>query len=70
VDASFFKSFALVERLNLQTRFEGFNLFNHTNFGFPNATVPQSASLPNPSYGTIGSAASGRIIQIAAKLIW
>ena len=70
VDASFFKSFPLVERLNLQTRFEGFNLFNHTNFGFPNAGVPQSAALPNPSFGTIGSAAAGRIIQIAAKFIW
>jgi hypothetical protein len=70
VDASFFKSFSLIERLNLQTRFEAFNLFNHTNFGFPNASVPQSAALPNPSYGTIGSAAPGRIIQVAMKLIW
>jgi hypothetical protein len=70
VDASFFKSISLIDRLNLQTRFEGFNLFNHTNLGFPNATVPQSASLPNPSYGTIGSAAAGRIIQVAMKFIW
>jgi hypothetical protein len=70
VDASFFKNISLVDRLNLQTRFEGFNLFNHTNLGFPNATVPQSAALPNPSYGTIGSAAPGRIIQVAMKFIW
>jgi hypothetical protein len=70
VDASFFKSIQIVERLNLQTRFEAFNLFNHTNFGFPNASVPQSAALPNPSYGTISSAAPGRIVQIAMKLIW
>lgn len=70
IDASFFKSFSLVERLSLQTRFEAFNLFNHTNFGFPNASVPQSASLPNPSFGTIGSAAPGRILQVAMKLIW
>jgi len=70
VDASFFKSFSLVDRLNLQTRFEAFNLFNHTNLGFPNNLVPQSAALPNPSFGTIGSAAPGRIIQIAAKFIW
>jgi hypothetical protein len=55
VDASMFKSISLIDRLNLQTRLEGFNLFNHTNLGAPNATVPQSASLPNPSYGTIGS---------------
>lgn len=70
IDASFFKSFSLVDRLNLQTRFEAFNLFNHTNLGFPNATVPQSASLPNPSFGSIGSAAPGRIVQVAMKLIW
>jgi hypothetical protein len=70
VDASLFKNISLIDRLNLQTRFEGFNLFNHTNFGAPNATVPQSASLPNPSYGTIASAAPGRIVQVAMKLIW
>jgi len=70
VDASLFKNLSLIDRLNLQTRFEGFNLFNHTNLGFPNATVPQSAALPNPSYGTIGYAAPGRIIQVAMKLIW
>jgi hypothetical protein len=70
VDASLFKNISLFDRLKLQTRFEGFNLFNHTNLGFPNATVPQSAALPNPSYGTIGSAAPGRIIQIAMKVIW
>lgn len=70
VDASFFKSFSLIDRLSLQTRFEAFNLFNHTNFGSPNAGVPQSAALPNPSFGTISSAAPGRIIQVAAKIIW
>jgi len=64
VDASFFKSFSLFERLKLQTRFEGFNLFNHTNLGFPTANVS------SPTNGTIGSAAPGRIIQIAAKFIW
>lgn len=70
VDASLFKNISLFERLSLQTRFEGFNVFNHTNLGFPNATVPQSAALPNPSFGTIGSAAPGRIVQVAMKLIW
>ncbi|MGD0939638.1 MAG: carboxypeptidase-like regulatory domain-containing protein [Terracidiphilus sp.] len=64
VDASFFKSFTMFERLKLQTRFEGFNLFNHTNLGFPTANVS------SPTNGTIGSAAPGRIIQIAAKFIW
>jgi len=70
VDASLFKNIRLVGRVVLQTRFEAFNLFNHTNFGFPNNTVPQSAVLPNPSFGTIGSAAPGRILQVAMKVIW
>jgi hypothetical protein len=70
VDFSLFKNLSLIERLTLQTRFEAFNLFNHTNLGFPNNTVPQSASLPNPGYGAINSAAPGRILQVAMKVIW
>ena len=64
VDASFFKSFSVFERLSLQTRFEGFNLFNHTNFGAPDNSVS------SPTYGVISSAAPGRIIQVAMKVIW
>jgi len=64
VDASLFKSFTMIERLKLQTRFEAFNLLNHANFGFPDANVS------DPAYGTIGGAAAGRILQIAAKFIW
>jgi hypothetical protein len=64
VDASLFKSFSLNERVRLQTRLEGFNLFNHTNFGMPNN------SLSSPTFGVISSAAPGRIIQVAMKVIW
>jgi hypothetical protein len=69
-DVSLFKNISLIERFTLQTRFEAFNLFNHTNLGFPNNTVPQSAALPNPGYGAINSAAPGRILQVAMKVIW
>jgi Carboxypeptidase regulatory-like domain len=64
VDASLFKNISLVERLTLQTRFEAFNLFNHTNLGFPDN------SISSPTYGAINSAAAGRILQVAMKIIW
>jgi hypothetical protein len=64
VDASLFKNISLVERLTLQTRFEAFNLFNHTNLGFPDS------SISSPTYGAINSAAPGRILQVAMKIIW
>jgi hypothetical protein len=64
VDASVFKNISLYERLTLQTRFEAFNLFNHTNLGGPDN------SLSSPTFGAISSTAPGRILQVAAKLIW
>lgn len=64
VDASLFKNFSMAERLTLQMRFEAFNLFNHTNPGFPDN------SLSSPTFGAIGSTAPGRIVQVAVKLIW
>jgi hypothetical protein len=70
VDASLFKNIRVVGRVTLQTRLEAFNLFNHTNLGSPNNFVPQSAALPNPSFGAINSALPGRIVQVAMKVIW
>lgn len=39
LDMSFFKSFAVTERVKLQIRAESFNLTNHTNLGQPNGCV-------------------------------
>jgi hypothetical protein len=64
LDASIFKNVPLGERLRWQTRLETFNTFNHTNFGFPNA------SISSPVYGTISSANAARVVQVAMKLIW
>jgi hypothetical protein len=62
-DFSVFRNFDLVERFRLQLRGEFFNIFNHTDFGNPSAT------LGNPNFGVITSTAnSPRTIQLALKL--
>jgi hypothetical protein len=38
-DMSVFKSFPVHEQTFFQFRFEAFNVFNHPQFGYPNATV-------------------------------
>ena len=50
--------------LRLQLRGEFFNAFNQVNFGNPNTT------LSSTSFGRITGAGGGRVIQVAAKLIW
>jgi hypothetical protein len=71
-DASLTKLFSLSERLNLQFRFEFFNLFNHTNFNAPNPVVYAAASGgPSPTAGIITSTTTtSRQIQLGLKLLW
>jgi hypothetical protein len=54
----------LGEDARLQLRGEFFNAFNHVNFGNPNTTVSST------SFGRITGAGAGRVIQLAAKVIW
>jgi hypothetical protein len=73
VDTSFFKKIRLSERFNLQLRAEAFNIFNHSNFFFPNTIVfsGNSASYSNnPTAGQITAAAASRQIQLALKLMF
>jgi hypothetical protein len=42
LDTSLFKAFPIREQLVLQFRVEAFNVFNHPQFGYPNATVGNS----------------------------
>lgn len=49
---------------DLQLRWEVFNLFNHTNFGFPGGT------LGNPTFGQLTSASPGRKMQGGIKIIF
>jgi hypothetical protein len=50
--------------VRLQLRGEFFNAFNQVNFNNPNTTLSSS------TFGRISGAASGRVIQLAAKIIW
>jgi hypothetical protein len=50
--------------LRLQLRGEFFNAFNHANFNNPNTTVSST------TFGRITGAGAGRVIQLAAKVIW
>jgi hypothetical protein len=72
-DTSLFKKFRISERLNLQFRAEAFNLFNHSNFFYPNSVVFVGNSAKN-SYsdtaGQITAAATSRQLQFALKLMF
>lgn len=72
VDLSIIKDFSIKERARIQFRAESFNVANHVNLGFPNATfVPGTNGLNNSStFGTITSARDARSIQLGMKLIF
>jgi hypothetical protein len=76
LDFSLLKSFALYERLNLQFRFETFNLANHPNFSNPSAGLPSLATgvynYTSPgSFGNITSTSNNmRTLQLALKLVF
>jgi hypothetical protein len=73
LDTSFFKKFSITERVSLQLRAEAFNLFNHSNFFYPNQVVfgGNSASYTySDSAGQITAAATSRQIQLALKLLF
>jgi len=65
-DASLFKSFPipLVEKSELQFRFEAFNLFNNTNFNNPEGNIN------SPNFGVINGARAPRVLQFALRLIF
>jgi hypothetical protein len=62
-DLSLFKNITIGEHAKLQVRGEFFNAWNWTNFGYPNAYL-------GASMGSIYSAGPGRVVQVAAKLIF
>jgi len=63
-DMSLFKNTTLKESTSLQLRLESFNVFNRVQLGEPDQY------LEDPTFGVISSASPGRIVQIAAKIIW
>jgi hypothetical protein len=62
-NASLFKRFPIRERMNVEFRFEGYDILNHPNFSDPNTTVTSS------SFGTVtGQAGLSREFQGALRL--
>jgi hypothetical protein len=75
IDFSTIKNTKLSERFTLQFRAEFFNIFNHPDWGLPNAQVftqaPGGGGNINPTAGQITTLASNmRQIQFALKLIF
>jgi hypothetical protein len=65
LDASLFKDFRPVERMTVQFRAESFNIFNHPQFGQPNASIGSG------SVATITSTVGGpRQMQVALRLMF
>jgi len=63
-DASLQKRIRFHDSKSLDLRFEGFNVFNHAQFFGPAAVDGQ---VEDPAFGKIVSAASPRLVQLAAK---
>jgi hypothetical protein len=63
-DFTLMKDMRIREALKVQLRGEFFNTFNQVNFGAPNTQVSSG------SFGRILSAQSGRVVQVALKVIW
>ena len=63
-DIAMAKDFAITEPAKMEFRAEFFNIFNHTNFANPVAT------LASPLVGQIQGAYAARDIQLALKLRW
>jgi hypothetical protein len=64
-DLSMYKDLSLPYKVNLELRFESYNVFNHPQFGSPNTSVTSS------SFGSITSQAnSPRQLQFGAKIMF
>ncbi len=63
-DMGLFKHFPIKERAAFEFRAEAFNLFNHTEWGGP------SASLGSAGFLEIASAHLARVLQLGAKIIF
>jgi outer membrane receptor protein involved in Fe transport len=63
-DAGLFKAIPIHEQRRIELRWEVFNTTNHPNFSNPNNSFSSSA------FGRITASNSGRVMQIAAKIVF
>jgi hypothetical protein len=63
-DISLIKRSQLADRLSSEFRVDAFNIFNHPNFGPPNAVIGGSI------VGQITSASAARELQLGVKLVF
>lgn len=65
-DTAIWRTFPMTERFKLDLRGEGFNVFNHPQFGLPGVALNSTTTL-----GRITTTANNmRILQVAAKVIF
>ena len=70
-DMSLFKNFKVTERVGLQLRAEGFNVFNHTNFllaSTASGTNGPHNQINQTSFGQAGATLNPRNLQFGLKL--
>jgi hypothetical protein len=69
---SVFKNFTITEKVKLQFRVEGFNVFNHTNFVLANSGQASLETTHNQitvsNFGQAGGALNARNLQFGLKL--
>jgi hypothetical protein len=65
-DFSLLKHFKIGERQDIRFAADFFNLWNHTNFGYPSVTDVETAGIPNGPFGKIlGTNGNPRLIQFS-----
>jgi hypothetical protein len=69
-DMSLFKKFNIDEKRSLQFRAEAFNIFNHANFGSPNAVIFSGNSFSSSAGVITSTSTTSRQIQFALKLLF
>lgn len=70
VNARLSRTFAITERLRLETMAEAFNALNHRNDMIPNGTwgSGEYPARPTPSFGTATAVGDPRSLQLAARI--
>jgi hypothetical protein len=80
MDMNLFKNFRFKERFNFAIGAQAFNVFNHPNFGLPDAafgdgaffgTISTMQGTPTSPYGNfLGFDSSPRVMQLSAKIVF